>query len=189
MKYIIMEIIKNLWVSGYRSYELGIFQKDDPKEKVIKDLLEQELINYCENGLQWVLTGGQLGIDQFVVGAVQELKKQEYELKVAVMMPFMNMQSRWNEKNQEIFMNNLEKADYHNYVSQQDYSSPGQFKIWQQFMLQHTNGALFVYDEEHPGKSKYEVDAIKQYQEQNDYDFQTIDFYDLQDFVDSQQDS
>ena len=31
-----MKSVKNLWISGYRSYELKIFQDQDPKKQIIE---------------------------------------------------------------------------------------------------------------------------------------------------------
>ena len=47
-------------------------------------------------------------------------------------------------------------------------------------MLEHTDRALLLYDPEHPGKPKYDYEAIKKYQEKSDYPLDIIDFYDLQ---------
>jgi Uncharacterized protein conserved in bacteria len=69
-------MIKNLWVTGYRSFELGIFKDNDPKAKVIQDFFEQRITNYVEDGTEWVLTGAQLGVEQIVGKAVQEIKKK-----------------------------------------------------------------------------------------------------------------
>ncbi|WP_240366831.1 SLOG family protein [Bombilactobacillus bombi] len=184
-----MENIKNLWVSGYRSYELGIFQDEDPKKKIIMDYLTQILQDYCEDGLQWILTGGQLGIEQYTIETVKKNSIfQTYHLKTAIMLPFTNIANNWSEKNQQRFALAQQQADYVNSVSAQDYVNPSQFTNWQQFMLQHTDAGLMVYDLEHPGKAQYEYRAIKQYQKEHDYDLRLVDFYDLQDFIDAQVD-
>ncbi|UQS83569.1 SLOG family protein [Bombilactobacillus thymidiniphilus] len=181
-----METIKNLWVTGYRSYELNIFQKDDLKEKVIADYLEQTLIEYCERGLQWVLTGGQLGIDQWVVQVVKRPTLQVYQLQVAVILPFLNMAQKWNEKNQQVFEKTLQLADFTTNLSTTNYTSPQQFKQWQMFMLTHTAGSLLVYDPEFPGKCQHEYQAMLNYQQNHAYHLQLLTFYDLQDFADNQ---
>lgn len=36
-----MEMIKTLYVTGYRGFELGIFQGKDPKITVIKNVLKK----------------------------------------------------------------------------------------------------------------------------------------------------
>ena len=48
------------------------------------------------------------------------------------------------------------------------------------FMLGHTDRAVLIYDPEHPGKPKYDYEAIQKYQEGHDYPVDIIDFYDLQ---------
>ncbi|MBA1393355.1 DUF1273 family protein [Lactobacillus sp. XV13L] len=183
-----MENIKNLWISGYRSYELGIFQDDDPKKKIIEDYLSQILQNYCDQGLEWILTGGQLGIEQYAIEIAGLSIFKDYNLQTAVMLPFNNMSKNWSEKNQQRLAKTLTKATYYNSVSQNDYVHPSQFTNWQNFMLQHTDACLLVYDVEYPGKSQFEYRAIQKYQQHHDYGLQIIDMYDLQDFVDSQTD-
>ncbi|MBH9990747.1 DUF1273 family protein [Lactobacillus sp. W8092] len=182
-----MKSITNLWVTGYRAYELGIFTANDPKIKIITTYLTRTLQNYCEHGLKWVLTGGQLGVEQYVVQAVKQPVLAPYQLQVAILLPFQNMQQRWNEKNQQIFFQTLQRADFCQILSPQPYQNPRQFQTWQSFMLHHTQGSLLVYDPEYPGKTKYEYQAIQQYQAHVPYDLQLIDMYDLQDFVDDQQ--
>ncbi len=54
-----------IWLTGYRSYELNIFKDSDPKVEVIKNTLKECLIQQMADGLDWVLAGGQLGIEQW----------------------------------------------------------------------------------------------------------------------------
>ena len=35
--------MKRLWTTGYRAYELGVFDEKDPKVAVIKDVLQKQL--------------------------------------------------------------------------------------------------------------------------------------------------
>ena len=37
------EIVRRLWITGYSSYELAVFMDYDPKIKVIKNVLKNEL--------------------------------------------------------------------------------------------------------------------------------------------------
>ena len=46
-----------------------------------------------------------------------------------------------------------------------------------------------IYDPEYPGKPKYDYNLIKKYQENNDYDLDLIDFYDLQDAAEEYQEN
>ena len=77
-----------LWVTGYRSYELGVFANNDPKVKVIKYLLKKHFEQKFNDGLEWVITGGQLGVEQWAAEAAIELKEEYPELKVSLMYPF-----------------------------------------------------------------------------------------------------
>ncbi|KJY48936.1 Uncharacterized protein JG29_07560 [Bombilactobacillus mellis] len=181
-----MKSVKNLWISGYRSYELKIFQDQDPKKQIIEKYLLQVLEEYCDQGLQWILTGGQLGIEQYAVTVAKKPQLQAYNLQVALMTPFKNMSQHWSEKNQQHLIQAIQAADYHQSVSNQNYLNPRQFTNWQQFMLQHTDSSLLVYDLEFPGKCQYEYQAIRRYQRQHDYELRLISFYDLQEFADSQ---
>lgn len=47
-----------LWVTGYRSYELGIFKTDDKKIEVIKYALRQLFERKLDEELEWIISGG-----------------------------------------------------------------------------------------------------------------------------------
>lgn len=177
-------MIKNLWITGYRSYELGIFKDNDPKAKVIQDFFEQRITNYAEDGTEWILTGAQMGTEQIIGKAVQEVQKKDYNVKHAVMLPFAEFGSQWNENNQALLNVFLRNADYVNKITNMSYHSPIQLKLWQGFMLEHTDGALIFYDPDSGGKPKYDYEAIKDYQDRgNDYQLELIDFDSMQDFA------
>lgn len=52
-------LIKRLFISGYRSYELGVFSKKDKKLFYIKEFIKQRLRQYADRGLEWVIISGQ----------------------------------------------------------------------------------------------------------------------------------
>lgn len=183
-------MIKNLWVTGYRSYELGIFKDNDPKAKVIQDFFTQSITNYAEDGTEWIITGAQMGTEQIIGKAVQEVQKKDYNIKHAVMLPFAEFGNKWNENNQALLNVFLRNADYVNKISNLSYHSPRQLRVWQDFMLAHTDGALVFYDPESGGKPKYDYEAIKKYQDSgNDYQLELIDFDSMQDFANMSYDS
>lgn len=179
-------MIKNLWITGYRSYELGIFKPDDPKKKVIEKYLTERMINYAEDGTEWILTGAQMGTEQYVGPAVQQVKDKGYNIEHAVMMPFANFGQQWNENNQSLLNIFLRNADYVNKITKLGYHSGIQLRTWQNFMLQHTDGALIFYDPESGGKPKYDYSAIKNYQDRGyNYSLELVDFDAMQDFANS----
>ena len=47
------------------------------------------------------------------------------------------------------------RADYVNATSHQPYKEPSQLRNHTQFLLEHTDGALLLYDEEFPGKTSF----------------------------------
>ncbi|MDN6250592.1 MAG: DUF1273 domain-containing protein, partial [Tetragenococcus koreensis] len=79
-----MQTIRTLVVTGYRSFELGVFQENDPKIKVIKKVIKTAIKQYLEEGLEWVLIGGNLGVEIWAAEPIEELKKEYPELKFSI---------------------------------------------------------------------------------------------------------
>lgn len=174
-------MIKRLWLTGYRAYELNVYQPKDPKLKVIQLALKNALTTYLDDGLQWLITGAQMGAEQWGIQVATDLKKDYPELQIAAMLPFKDFGKQWNEANQAQLSQSLSKADFVGYVSQQTYQNPSQLKNYQYFMGQHTDGALLLYDPESPGKARYDYQYITERLQEQDYPLQLIDFYQLQD--------
>lgn len=176
--------MKRIWISGYRSYELSVFSDSDPKLQVIKFALKTRLKQLLDEGLQWVITGGQLGIEQWTIEVCQSLKEDYPQLQVALITPFIDFGKQWQENNQLKLATLKQTVDFFASCSKRPYENPQQLKIYQQFMLNHTDGALLVYDLESPGKSQYDYQAIQNYQTKNPaYEYQPIDFFELQDLA------
>ncbi|MFS7259710.1 DUF1273 domain-containing protein [Carnobacterium divergens] len=171
----------NLVISGYRSFELGVFKEDDPKIAVIKKCLTQEITQLIENNqVEWILIGGQSGVEQWAAEVVQELKKDYPQIKYSVIFPFYEFGSNWNETNQLKLQKIKQAADYTDSTSHKPYESPVQLKNHQQFLLDHSELALLVYDPEFEGKTKYLYEAIQRKQEKTTYECLLIDFDQLQ---------
>lgn len=104
--------MQRIWISGYRSYELGTFGDKDPKITVIKYAIKQRLTNLLEEGqLDWVITGANLGVEQWSAEVALELR-QDYNLRLAVMLPYLDFGSRWSENNQLKLQNLKNQADF-----------------------------------------------------------------------------
>lgn len=176
-------MITNLLISGYRSFELGVFKDDDPKVAVIKKCLKEEIRSYIEEGVQWFLTSGQFGVEQWAVEVINELKEEYPEIKQGLLFPFLEFGSNWNEQNQAKLMQLKKQVDFVEAVSHQPYKDPSQLKNHQAFMLEHTQGALLVYDLENEGKTKWLYQAILKKQEKGEYECRLIDFDQLQNTV------
>ncbi|KRM72669.1 DUF1273 domain-containing protein [Lacticaseibacillus brantae] len=185
-------MLSRLWLTGYRSFELNVFGDKDPKLVVLEYALTNSLRVFLDDGLEWVISGGELGIEQWGLEAATKLKADYPKLQTAMMLPFSDFGNRWSENNQAHLAQLKLQVDFTASVSQQPYQNPSQLHQYQDFMLQHTDGALMVYDPEFPGKAKYQYDAILRYQEHHDYPFTQISMSDLeeaaQNYADSQQD-
>lgn len=180
--------MQRLWVTGYRAYELGVFKDDDPKIKVIKNVLKNALVERLNNSADefWLITGPQMGVERWGIEVGNDLKNDYPQLKTAIMEPYLNVSQRWNEQNQEKLAVALTQVDFHAPVSNQPYQSPQQLRNYQAFMLDHSDGILLVFDPDREDESEqtskpfWDYRAAQQYQERTDYHIQTIDFDELQ---------
>ncbi|WP_430618081.1 DUF1273 domain-containing protein [Enterococcus sp. DIV1054d] len=178
-----MNQLKVIYVSGYRSFELGVFQEKDPKIKVIKNVLKKEIRQLTEEGLEWVISSGNLGVELWVTEVVAELKQEYPELHLGIIYPFAEFGSNWNETNQENKMLAEQVADYVESVSHLPYKNPNQLKNHTQFLLTHTDGTLLIYDPEYIGKTDYFLRDAKKMQEVKPYEIHLISMDDLQNSV------
>lgn len=174
--------MRRLWLTGYRSYELNAFQDDDPKAAVVKRVLTQRLTSLLEEDDDefWVITGPQLGVEQWGAAVVLELKKNFRQLKVAMMLPFADFGQQWNATNRDRLLNLRDRVDFAREVTTKPYESPEQLRLYQCFMLDHTDSMLMVYDPDHPGKPKYDYELAQKYGDQQDYPVDLVDFDELQ---------
>lgn len=170
-------------VSGYRSYELQIYRDNDPKLFFLKKLLTEKFIQKIEEGYTWFVITGQLGVELWTGELIIELKDTYPDIQLAVLPPYEEMSSQWNESNQLLFQRVCQGADYVEPTSQKPYESPRQLQANQAFIIRNTEACLLVHDREYPGKEKYLLDLIEVYQEKHEYHLEIIDFEDLDWFV------
>lgn len=179
--------MKNLLISGYRSYELNIFNQSDPKYDYLKKFIKNRLINYIENGVEWFVITGQLGIELWAGEVVLELKEEYPEINLAILLPYTSFGENWNETNKTLFEEVIRQADYVNYTSNKDYESPAQIKSNQVFSVRNTDGAFLIYDtmvgESADGKPKYLYDLILQYQENSTYELNLVGFEEIEFYI------
>ncbi|GMA54433.1 UPF0398 protein [Alicyclobacillus contaminans] len=178
-----MQSIHTLIVTGYRSFELGVFQENDPKVKVIKKVIKNTLEQYLEEGLNWVLLGGNLGIELWCGQVIEELKVDYPELKFSVIFPYLEFGNHWNETNQAALQKVVEEADYVDSVSHLPYKNPSQLKNHTHFLLTHADGAIVVYDDEYAGKTSYFLHDANEYASEHAFLIHQITMDDLQDAV------
>lgn len=181
--------MSRIWVTGYRSYELGVFKDNDPKVEVLKYALKIRLKEQLDQGMDWIITGGQPGIELWTVDVAQELKEEYPQLRVALFVPFEGFGKNWKEGNQGKLAKAKSQADFYAATFKGDYQGPFQLKGYQEFILEHTDGALLVYDTEFEGKSLFDDKAIKAFQQQAPYPLSRLDMDQLQDFANDYQEA
>jgi uncharacterized phage-like protein YoqJ len=152
--------MQTMVVSGYRSFELGVFQEKDPKIKVIKKVLKTTIQQYIEEGLEWILIGGNLGVEVWAGQVVIELQKEYPELKLGIIFPFEEFGNNWNETNQQVLTELKTQANYVNAVSHHSYQHPGQLKNHSHFLLTHAGGLILVYDDEYATENAFIIHQV-----------------------------
>lgn len=172
-------MLKRLVITGYKQHELGIFDDKNPGIRFIKKALENQLRILIDEGLEWVIVSGQLGVETWAAEVVLDLKEEFPDLKYAVLTPFLDQEKRWNEAKQEKYQMILEMADFHRSLTNRPYEAPWQFIEKNRFFLRNSDGMLIVYDEEMDGSPKFTKKEAESYAEKNDYQVILISADDL----------
>jgi uncharacterized phage-like protein YoqJ len=174
-------------VTGYKAHELGVFSDKHPGIKYIKKALEKRIAVLLDEGLEWVIISGQLGVELWAAEVVLEFKIEYPELQLAIITPFLEQEKNWNEQKQEHYHSILEEADFVSSVTKREYEGPWQFKARNQFLLDHTDGMLIIYDEENEGTPKYILEEAEARMEKDGYELIIVNSYDLQVVVEEEQ--
>jgi uncharacterized phage-like protein YoqJ len=167
-------MVKVLAVTGYKSHELGIFDEKHVGITYIKKVLEKRLISMIEDGLEWVLISGQLGVELWCGEVVLQLKQQYPHIKLAVLTPFYNQENNWNELRKEQYHRVLQRADFVDSITKREYENPSQLKLKNQFVIDKSDGLLVIYDDEKPGSPSYYLSYAKTRSERSDYEIYYI---------------
>jgi uncharacterized phage-like protein YoqJ len=162
-------MVKVMAVTGYKTHELGIFDEKHQGIKYIKKVLEKRLVSFIEDGLEWVLISGQLGVELWCGEVVIQLKKQYPQLRLAVLTPFYNQESNWNELKKEQYNQVLLQADYVDSITKREYESPSQLKLKNQYIIEKSDGLLVIYDDDKPGSPSYYLTNAKLKSESSNY--------------------
>jgi uncharacterized phage-like protein YoqJ len=172
--------MKNITITGYKPYELGIFQKDHASVEFIKKAIFKEIVPLLEEGLEWVIISGQLGVELWAAEVVFDLQIHFPELKLAVLTPYLSQEEKWSDGNKEWYESILAQADFVESITHKPYESPKQFHLKNQVLLRKSNLAIIMYDSEKEGSPKFFYESAKRYSEMNEYQIREITFYDLQ---------
>ncbi|MFC3799750.1 DUF1273 domain-containing protein [Cohnella sp. GCM10012308] len=140
--------MNNLLITGYRAHELGIFGQKHKGIPFIRKAIESKLIPLVEEGLEWVITPGQYGVDLWACESVIALKKEYPQLRLSILTAFEGQEEKWSEDKQEYYRGILKDVDFYGAVSKQPYNGPWQFAARDDLLLRKTEGIILVYDEE-----------------------------------------
>ena len=166
-------------VVGYKAFDLGIFGDKDQRLKIIKAAIRRDLIYLLENGMKWLVFTGNLGFEVWVLEVAKELQ-EEYDFQLATIFIFENQGENWNEVNQEKLAN-FKNVDFIKYAYP-SYENPSQFRTYNQFLLENTDGAYLFYDEENETKLKYLYRMMK---ENEQYHIKKLTFDDLNEMAEN----
>ncbi|OFI50590.1 hypothetical protein BG261_00780 [Floricoccus tropicus] len=166
--------MKSLLICGYKDYEIGIFKNTDPRIEVIKSCIKKYLLRFIDEGVEWLIFSGNKGFEYWVFEVANELK-ENCDLHLAVIFNFKTQGENWNEEGKAIISEYL-KADFVQYAYDR-YENPGQFKEYNEFLLNHTDGCFYFYDQEHETNLKY---ILKLFIKKDGYESFGIDFEQLE---------
>ncbi|MDR7075332.1 putative phage-like protein YoqJ [Neobacillus niacini] len=180
-------MIKVAAISGYKPFELGIFKNDHPSVFFIKAALKKALIPMIDDGLEWVIISGQLGVELWAAEVVFDLKSEYPEVKLAVITPFLEQEASWSENNTEWYKAILAQADFIDSITKKGYEKPWQFRLKNQFFIEKSDTLILLFDHEKEGSPRYIYEMAVQYQNKHSYPIQLISFYDLQVIVEEEE--
>lgn len=164
-------------VTGYKNMELGIFQDKDQRIDIIKKVIKRDLIRLAEDGVDWLIFTGNLGFEYWVLEVAKSLK-EDYGFSLATIFLFENQGENWNEGNQEKLAH-FKAVDYVKYAFER-YENPSQFRQYNQFLLNNTQGAYIFYDSEHETSLKYLYELMTK---KEDYELKVLTIDTLDEFV------
>ncbi|GAA0459194.1 SLOG family protein [Alkalibacillus silvisoli] len=172
--------IKSLTATGYKPHELNIFNENDIKVQVIKEAIKRRLLPYVQAGLEWIVISGQPGVEMWAYDVIHSLK-EDYNIRVAVIPPFVNQEKVWNEERQNKYQKMLAQADFTKPLSEKEYENPRQYQTRDRWLIEKTDGALILFEEEYGGSPKYFYRLVRQYQEEQSYESIIINAFELDD--------
>lgn len=152
--------IKRVVVLGYRHTELGIFSDKDLRLAIIKQAIKEDLRSLLDDGVEWFVFTGNLGFEYWTLEVLEELKEEGYTYQRATVFAFETHGENWQEASQ-VKLARFRQADYVQYAYP-SYENPSQFRLYNQFLLDHTDAAYIFYDTEHETSLKYMVDLMKE---------------------------
>ncbi|MFC5407077.1 DUF1273 domain-containing protein [Cohnella soli] len=176
--------MKNILVTGYRAHELGIYDQKHAGISYIRKAIVAKLIPLLEDGLEWIITPGQYGVDLWACEAALELKDQYPQLKVSVLTGFQNQEENWKEERQNYYRELVGRLDFYGAVSKQPFVGAWQFAARDDLLLRKTDGILLVYDEDAGDASpRFMREKALRKRDKEGYGYFVISAQDIQDIA------
>ncbi|MFD3260788.1 DUF1273 domain-containing protein [Paenibacillus lentus] len=180
--------MKNLFVTGYRAHELGIYNNKHKGIPYIQQAMRNKLIPLLEEGLEWVITPGQYGVDLWACEVAISLKAQYPQLKCSIITAFSNPEEKWSDEKKIYYEELLRSIDYYAAVSKEPYLGKWQFIARDELLLRKTDGILLVYDEEMGEASpKFIKQQALRKQAEDGYSVLTISAEEIQSIADEEE--
>ncbi|MGG4141679.1 DUF1273 domain-containing protein [Paenibacillus algorifonticola] len=177
--------MNNLLVSGYRAHELNIFNQKHEGIAYIKQAITNKLLPLIDDGLQWVITPGQYGVDLWACEAVIALKLQYPQLRLSIITAYSNPEEKWKDDKKEYYEQVLKGVDYYASVSDKPYDGIWQLQARDELLFRKTEGILLVYDEDAgEGSPRYFKDRALRRQQADGYRYIGISSDDIQSIAD-----
>jgi uncharacterized phage-like protein YoqJ len=161
--------MKTIVITGYKSHELGIFDQKHQGIYYIKKAIEQRVRSFVEEGLEWVIISGQLGVELWAAEVVFGLKDDYPQLQLAILTPFLQQEDQWKDATKSYYQEIIRQADFVDSITKRPYDNPTQLKLKNEFLIAKADGILLIYDEDKPGSPTYYLEAAKKRQLQEEF--------------------
>ncbi|MDQ6421818.1 DUF1273 domain-containing protein [Paenibacillus sp. LHD-117] len=177
--------MKTVLITGYRAHELSIFSQKHKGIAFIQKAIANKLVPLLEEGLEWVITPGQYGVDLWACEAAIALKRQYPGLKVSILTAFQNPEENWKEDKQTYYRELLKDVDYYAAVSKAPYEGPWQFKARDELLLRKSDGIILVYDEDAgEGSPRFMKERAVRKMQEDGYRYISVTSEDIQSIAD-----
>ncbi len=179
--------MQRLWVSGYRDYELRIFDPKAPEVQVIKRVLKEKIVTWLNQQTEptWLITGPQPGVERWALEVALKIQPDYPDFKLGMMRPFEGVGEQWKPARKEALDQIELELDYVGTLSKQPYQGPMQLRAYQAFMFEHADEVLLVFDAERDNeaqrhaKAYYDYRLAKQKEADDGLKLQIVDFDEL----------
>jgi uncharacterized phage-like protein YoqJ len=179
--------MKTLLVTGYRAHELGIFDNKHAGIPYIKKALANRLKPLIEEGVEWVITPGQYGVDLWACEVVSELKLQYPDLKLGIITAHTGQEEKWKEDKQNEYRRIIAGADFFGAVSNAPYDGSWQFRARDDLLFRKSDGILLFYDEDAAeGSPKFFKERALKLHAEGEYELFLIHSDEIQNIADEE---